>query len=951
MRDSLQGKFLFPVILGAAFLIAISALITYLSLLPELRSQMLKRAELMNTTIRAAGEINPNYQDLRVALEEITMQTSGIYGITLATFNPTVIWASSTHPEADLDAHTADMLQLLTISSNNHMFGQFTHKNGDLIVISPFKKFQFSKKKTILSTQSLTLPTSVSLDKAFTLPEDGYEGILYLRFNWKEFEALADNTLYSHMLAMSGGIILMMLLCIATVYKAIINPVHNISTTIRAQKSGNVKARTQDLTHDEIGILGHSLNEMLDDLHERDRLLKVVVNHLPVGLSLEGLNDNKVVQNDVYKASFLSSDISHQAREQLLKNRRPSQQHSKTQQTPVLIEEQLKFSEQEKYFETTIFPIFNHAGSIEWLGTLSVDVTEKKARELKLTQLFMAVESVNNGIIISDAQTEGHPILYVNPAVTALTGYKKQDLIGNNPRIFSKNSKEQEGLNTLREAIQQKTSCTVVLKNTRKDGTQFWNEFTLSVIHNDDGIATHFVGVQNDVTDRITAKNKIEHLAYYDALTDIPNRTLFNDRLTQVIAEAQRHKKMAAIIYIDLDGFKAANDNYGHITGDVILKNAASRMQSCLRSQDSVARMGGDEFTILLPNLCDTDVIVNVPKIVNRLNKELAKPYVIDGNTIHTSGSIGISIYPKDGNNAETLITHADHAMYNAKEKGKNTFSYFHKQMNMEIEKHQRVETHLRGAVSRGEFALYYQPQVSLNTEDVSLEALIRWHNDTLGDLPPNEFIPIAETSGLIDEIGIWVIQQACSDYALLKEKNPQVQKIAINISAYQFRRQDIAAIIQQQLDVHQIEGSCLELEITETAIFTDFEFAKKSLQAIRKMGVTIAIDDFGTGYSSLTYLKQLPIDTIKIDRQFIKGLPNNEDDQHIVMAISGMAKGMGLNLLVEGVETQEQLNFVEEKLNCNNIQGFFFSKPISRQALMHSPFLTPKEHKGLSRC
>ena len=940
MKDSLRGKFLIPVIAGAALLIMVSALITYLTLLPELRSQLFKRAELMTTTIRAAGEINPNYQDLRLALEEITLQTSGVYGITLATLNPTIIWASSTHPDADIDTHTVDMLQLLELSSQKHIFGQFIHKNGDLIVISPFKKFQQSEQKEITPTTSLAIDSPITITQAYSLPKDGYEGILYLRFNWQEFEALVNSTLRGHMMAMSAGILLMMLLSIATVYKAIINPIRAISTTIRAQKAGNIKARTQHLSQDEIGLLGQSLNEMLDAQDDRDRLLKVVVNHLPVGLSLKGLHDAKTVQNDAYKQSYLSPYLKGQIREQVLEKRVTSQHRVIKEQSPVMLEEHLEFKDDDKHFETTIFPIFNHKDRIEWLGTLCVDITEKKARELKLTQLYMAVESVTNGIIISDAQAEGHPILYANPAVSELTGYQKADLIGVSPRIFSRNSKDQDGLQVLRKAILNKEACTVILRNSRKDGSLFWNEFTLSVIQDPQGNATHFVGIQNDVTDRVEAENRIEHLAYYDALTNIPNRTLFHDRLTQVIAEAKRHGMMAAIIYIDLDGFKAANDTYGHVTGDTILQEAAKRMQACLRSQDSVARLGGDEFTILLPHLSDTDVIVNVPKVVKRLNTELNKPYSIDGNIIHTSGSIGISIYPKDGDSSESLIMSADHAMYHAKQKGKNTFSFFQKKMNLEIEKHQQIEAHLRGAKERGEFALYYQPQVMLHTQEVSLEALIRWHNNVLGDVGPDDFITIAESSGMIDEIGAWVIEQSCSDYASLQSLGHQINKIAINISAYQFKRQNIAAIIKEQLDKHQLHGSCLEIEITETAIFNDFDFAKTVLQEIREMGVTIAIDDFGTGYSSLTYLKRLPIDTIKIDRQFIKGLPENKDDQHIVMAISGMAKGMGLKLLAEGVETQEQLNFVEHELNCKNIQGFLFSKPLSKTELINSEFL-----------
>ncbi|WP_415883163.1 EAL domain-containing protein [Neptuniibacter sp. QD72_48] len=938
MSTSLKRKFLLPILAGAALLILSAAIITQLGLLPELRSQLHKRAELMLTTIRAASKINPGYQDLRFALEEITLKTSGVYGITLATLDPTIIWASSTHPDADLDQHTADMLELLDSSAEQHIFGDFIHRNGDVIVIAPLKRLTDTPPQP-KSFEQLILPKDVNISSAFSLEPDSYEGILYLRFNWAEAEALANNALLNHMFAISAAILLMLALATTTLYKVILRPLSLISKTIHAQKSGALDSRTQKLPDDEIGLLGSSINEMLDDLHNRDRLLKSVVNHLPVGLSLKGIDGRKIIQNDAYRTSYLSPYVDGKIREDLLNKRVDLQHRVISEAIPVSHEELLNLNNRERHFETTIFPIFNTHDEIEWLGTLCFEITEKKEREQQLTQLYKAVEAVKSGIVICKYDAPNYPIIYINPAVTKLTGYSAAELIGKSPNIFSQSAENSSALEEIRKAIVDQETCSVVLRNKRKDGSYFWNEFTLSIITTTDGEATHLVGVQNDVSERIEAANKIEHMAFFDPLTDLPNRILFNDRLSQIIAEAQREHTHAAVMYIDLDGFKAANDSFGHNTGDQLLKDASSRMKLCIREQDSIARMGGDEFTILIPGLNPEQVIVNLPKVVDRILKQLNTPFDIFNNQVHISGSIGISIYPKDGRTPEELLINADHAMYHAKESGKNSFRFFQLEMNQAIEQQQKIEFSLREAVRDKAFNLHYQPQVSCHSHNLSIEALIRCNHPAIKHLSPATFIPVAEQTGLIDEIGTWVIEQACSDMAEFQRDGSKINKIAINISPQQFRRQNIAQIIHKNIKRFNLPTDSLEVEITENVIIDDYQAALSILNELRLLGVTIAIDDFGTGYSSLTYLKQLPIDTLKIDKQFIEGLPHDEEGGHIVKAISGLAHGMNMQLLAEGVETEEQVAFVKDELNCDQIQGYYFSKPLSKQDLIASEF------------
>ncbi len=939
MSTSLQRKFVLPISVGAILLIICAAVTTHLGLLPDLRSQLHKRAELMLTTIRAASEINPQYQDLRLALEEITLQTSGVYGITLATLNPTIIWASSIHPDADLNKHTGDMLAFLESSSEQHLFGDFIQNNGDVIVASPLRLLNKNPVQELSDFTELALPTGVEVSRAYLLQPEDYEGILYLRFNWAEVEELANKDLINDMLAITAAIILMLVLSTVTVYQVILKPINLIAQTIRSQKTGETDARTKQLTDDEIGVLGQSINEMLDALNARDKLLKAVVNHLPVGFALNDIDGKNLIRNEAYKTSYLSSDLNEDIQTVLLDKHAALQHRVISSGEAAIYEEQLRLDDADRHYETTIFPVFNSKEVIEWVGTLCFDITEKKERELKLTQLYKAVESVKSGIIICLYEDPGFPIIYVNQAVTELTGYEPLELIGQNPRVFGSSSTDRVSLDKISYAIKTKTPCTVVIQNIRKDGTPFWNEFTLSVITDNNGKATHLVGVQNDVTERITAAKKIEHLAYFDPLTNIPNRNLFQDRLTQALAEANREQKHVAILYVDLDGFKAANDTFGHNIGDQLLKEVSLRMKQCIRDEDSLARMGGDEFTILIPNLSPEEEIVNLPKVVNRIREQLSTPFEIANNLIHISGSVGISIYPKDGETAEELLISADHAMYYAKESGKNTFRFFQPEMNRVIEQQQILESSLREAVHAKAFCLHYQPQVNLKDNSVEVEALIRCEHPALAELSPSVFIPVAEQCGLIDEIGMWVIQQSCSDLAGFIQDGSKINTVSINISPHQFKRHNLAEIIQRCLKQYQLDASCLVLEITENVILDDYNTAREHLNELRDLGVSIAIDDFGTGYSSLTYLKQLPIDTLKIDQQFIKGLPDNSDDGHIVKAIAGLAKGMGLKLLAEGVESEEQLAFIQDQLDCYLVQGFIISRPLDKASLKASDF------------
>ncbi|MFA5982457.1 MAG: EAL domain-containing protein [Methylococcaceae bacterium] len=422
----------------------------------------------------------------------------------------------------------------------------------------------------------------------------------------------------------------------------------------------------------------------------------------------------------------------------------------------------------------------------------------------------------------------------------------------------------------------------------------------------------------------------LDYLAHFDNLTGLPNRTLFADRVQQAIAYAQRKKNQVAIMFIDLDNFKMVNDNLGHTQGDALLKDAASRIAKSLRENDTVARLGGDEFTVILPELADPkDAALVAEKIIN----SLIKPFKIGPNEIHVSASIGIAIYPKDAEDRELLLANADVAMYHAKNLGKNNYQFFAREMNAAAQLHHKLEKHLRRALEKNELTLHYQPQVdTISRHIIGMEALLRWHNKELGVITPADFIPIAEETGLIVPIGEWVLLTACLQAKKWLDAGLPV-RIAVNLSGRQFQPQNnqspLLEIVTNVLRRTGLPANLLELEITESIMMQHIDTNLNVLNQLKKIGVQFSVDDFGTGYSSLSYLKRLPIDTLKIDKSFVRDIHTDANDAAIVTAITVMAQQLGLNVIAEGVETKNQIEFLQ-KLYCQSAQGYYFSQPIA---------------------
>jgi diguanylate cyclase (GGDEF)-like protein/PAS domain S-box-containing protein len=464
----------------------------------------------------------------------------------------------------------------------------------------------------------------------------------------------------------------------------------------------------------------------------------------------------------------------------------------------------------------------------------------------------------------------------------------------------------------------------------RKDGSLVWVLESESLLEGPDGRLSVIEGTTIDITERKRAEEQVKHLAFHDPLTNLPNRLLFNDRLILAVAQAHRHNQKLAVLFLDLDRFKVINDSLGHSVGDELLRQLAERIQEHVREGDTVARLGGDEFTLLVPGI---NIEEDAAKIAKKICDAIHAPFWIDGRELFVTTSMGVSVYPSDGHDAETLVRNADSAMYRAKEQGRDNYQLYTPAMNAKAIERLSLESRLRQAVANDELELHFQPFIDLKTAEVlGAEALLRWRHPELGLIPPGDFIPIAELSGLIVPIGEWVLRTACAEARKWHQQGFQGLTVSVNLSSRQFQQTDLVSQVTQALAETGLEADKLDLEITESNAMQNAEHSINTLWGLKKQGVRISMDDFGTGYSSLNYLKRFPIDRIKLDQSFVRDLPGDKDDAAIAMAVIAMGRSLELVVIAEGVETEEQLAFLKGH-ECDQLQGFLLSRPLSGEA------------------
>jgi len=558
------------------------------------------------------------------------------------------------------------------------------------------------------------------------------------------------------------------------------------------------------------------------------------------------------------------------------------------------------------------------------------DVTERVAAEQKLRLHERAIEATVNAIVITTARRQQYSIVHVNPAFERITGYTAAEVIGRNCRFLQGADTDQPELANLRTLLRTQKEGRVTLRNYRKDGTLFYNELHVAPVRNAKGYVTHFVGVLNDITETKRYQDELEHHVNHDTLTGLPNRHLLHDRLQQAMFRANRRELQCAVMFLDLDHFKLVNDGLGHHIGDLLLKNVAAELLNILRPEDTVARFGGDEFVLVAT---EVQHLTDLTDIAERVVSRLSMPRRIENEEIAVSASIGIAVYPGDGDTIESLLRNADAAMYHAKERGRNTYSFYQKEMNVSISEKFAMKTKLAKAVDNGELRLQYQPQAGArDIRIVGFEALLRWFHPEFGRVAPDRFIPLAEETGLIVPIGEWVLREACTFAADLREQGVEFGRVAVNLSARQFYQATLAKAIDRVLGETGLPAECLELEITESMMMGNTEKVLRILSELKEMKVQLAVDDFGTGYSSLGYLRRFPIDRLKIDRSFIDDVPASQHDSTIAKAIVSLAHNLGLQVIAEGVETHAQLDFLAQN-GCDEIQGYLLSRPLDEQA------------------
>ncbi|MCM8622959.1 MAG: EAL domain-containing protein [Candidatus Accumulibacter sp.] len=533
------------------------------------------------------------------------------------------------------------------------------------------------------------------------------------------------------------------------------------------------------------------------------------------------------------------------------------------------------------------------------------------------------------GICITDAEER---ILSVNPALLALSGYTEHELIGQSWKIFSSGRHDADFYQAMWECILEVGVWRGEVWSLRKNGEIFPVWLTITAVRNVGGEVTHYTGTFLDISERKQWEQDIHFLAHHDALTKLPNRTLLDDRIRQAIAKSKRNHDHMAVLFLDLDHFKLINDTLGHDIGDRLLEQLAQRLTEVLRQTETVARLGGDEFVIVIPELA---AIRRVAVVARKVLEVVAAPYLLEGRSLHVTPSIGISVYPEDGDDAATLLRNADTAMYHAKERGRNNFQFFTQAMNQSVQERVTIENDLRLAIERGEFLLHYQPQVDCRSGKViGMEALIRWQHPQRGLIAPDRFIAIAEETGLIVPIGEWVLGEACRQARRWQLGGHPGLRISVNLSARQFQQRDLSARISAMIHASGIDPASLELELTESMLMIDPEQATAVLHQLAAAGVKMAIDDFGTGYSSLAYLKRFPVTRLKIDRSFVRDLANDSNDAAIVDAVVAMATSLKMEVIAEGVETIAQLDYLEAH-GCHAIQGYYYSPPAAAESFV----------------
>lgn len=585
----------------------------------------------------------------------------------------------------------------------------------------------------------------------------------------------------------------------------------------------------------------------------------------------------------------------------------------------------------DRYILFSAAPIYNHHGEVIAVIETLEDQTEQHRLLEQLGLLGQAVEQSPATVMVTDRVGK---IEYVNPKFVQLSGYKQDEVLGKTPAILKSGHMVDQEYQLLWETIRAGQVWNGEFLNKKKNGELYWESASISPVYDNDNEIAHYVAVKEDITQRkkneeqlLEKEHDLYHLARHDSLTGLPNRLLFEDRLEHAIRKAERNQKQVALFLIDLDRFKNVNDSLGHNVGDLVLQRVAAQMTDCLRESDTVVRFSGDEFVVICEDIGNLE---KVALLAQKLLEVVARPIKLDDFDLFVTSSIGISLFPDDGQNAEALLSSADVAMYRTKSRGRNGYTFYTPDMNAKTHEFLLLESALRKALELGQFELYYQPQIDLASRTlIGVEALIRWHDPQRGMISPADFIPLAEETGLIVSIGRWVLKTACDQVRSWHSQGYEPFPVAVNISGHQFSQPAFVDTVIDTVSAAGVDPRWIELEITESVIMDSVDDSITTLNELRKAGFQLSIDDFGTGYSSLSYLKRFPISKLKIDQSFVCDITNDENDAAIVCAIIGLTKSLDFEVIAEGVEDEDQARYLIQN-GCLQAQGYLFSRPLT---------------------
>lgn len=579
------------------------------------------------------------------------------------------------------------------------------------------------------------------------------------------------------------------------------------------------------------------------------------------------------------------------------------------------------------FFLLSYYPIADNDGKVSSVVVYAADITERKKLEIELSIAATTFES-QEGMLVTDANSV---ILRVNQAFTSITGYTAEEAIGQTPRLLSSGRQNAAFYGAMWDSINRTGEWQGEIWNKRKSGDVYPEQLTITAVKNSLGGITNYVATLTDITTSKAAAEEIKHLAFYDLLTRLPNRRLLLDRLNQALASSARSAKSGALLFIDLDNFKTLNDTLGHDIGDLLLQQVARRLESCIREGDTVARLGGDEFVVMLEDLSDVvdDAAAQAEVVGEKILFIINQPYQLGTNDYNTTPSIGVTLFKEHQSSIDDLLKQADIAMYQAKHEGRNRLRFFDQKMQDTINARVALEGELRKALEQRQFQLYYQIQVDSSYKPLGAEALIRWFHPERGMVSPFYFIPLAEDTELILPIGQWVLDTACAQLKTWQQE-PLTRDLvlAVNVSARQFYQADFVSRVRTAINEYDIDPKLLKLELTESMLVKDIEDTIATMKALNEIGIRFSLDDFGTGYSSLQYLKRLPLDQLKIDQSFVRDISTNLSDKTIVRTIIAMAESLNLNVIAEGVETEEQREILMGR-GCKYYQGYLFGKPL----------------------